>query len=237
MSAGKEFIKGFWNENPIFRLVLGLCPTLAVTTSAENGIGMGLASTFVLVCSNLVIASMRNLIPKKIRIPAFIVTIATFVTIVDLAMNGYFHDLHKSLGLFIPLIVVNCIILGRAEAFASKNSVGLSIVDGLGMGLGFTISLVVLGAIRELIGNGTVFNVQIFGDSYMPLLLMILPPGAFIVLGMLLGLMNRVEIRLAECAGRTPLIRKEHDCASCAIHRTWFNLGREQKPPKAPEAE
>jgi len=230
MSAGKEFIKGFWNENPIFRLVLGLCPTLAVTTSAENGIGMGLASTFVLVCSNLVIASMRNFIPKKIRIPAFIVTIATFVTIVDLAMNGYFHELHKSLGLFIPLIVVNCIILGRAEAFASKNSVGLSIVDGLGMGLGFTISLVVLGAIRELIGNGTVFNVQIFGDSYMPLLLMILPPGAFIVLGMLLGLMNRVEIRLAERAGRTPLIRKEHDCSACAIHRTWFNLGREQKP-------
>ncbi|UCF05681.1 MAG: electron transport complex subunit E [bacterium] len=237
MSTGKEFIKGFWSENPIFRLVLGLCPTLAVTTSAENGIGMGLASTFVLVCSNAVIASIRNFIPKKIRIPAFIITIATFVTIVDLVMNGYFHELHKSLGLFIPLIVVNCIILGRAEAFASKNSLGISIIDGLGMGFGFTISLVVIGAIREVLGNGTVFAVPVFGSSYYPLLLMILPPGAFIVLGMLLGAMNQVEIRLAERAGRTPLIRKEHDCASCAIHRAWFNLGREGKRPQAPEAE
>lgn len=227
MSVFKEFTKGFWSENPIFRLVLGLCPTLAVTTTAENGIGMGLAATFVLVCSNTVISTVRRFIPKKVRIPAFIVTIATFVTIVDLVMNGYFHALHKSLGLFIPLIVVNCIILGRAEAFASKNSVGLSIVDGLGMGLGFTVSLLVIGAIRELLGNGTIFNVAIMGPSYLPLLLMILPPGAFIVLGVLLGLMNQAEIKLAERAGRTPLIRKEHDCASCAIHRNWFNLDEE----------
>ncbi|MCK4236936.1 MAG: electron transport complex subunit E, partial [Candidatus Krumholzibacteria bacterium] len=157
MRAWKEFIKGFWSENPIFRLALGLCPTLAVTTTAENGIGMGLASTFVLVCSNTVISSIRNFIPGKIRIPVFIVTIATFVTIVDLVMNGYFHALHKSLGLFIPLIVVNCIILGRAEAFASKNSVAISIIDGFGMGAGFTVALVIIGAIRELLGNGTIF--------------------------------------------------------------------------------
>ncbi len=235
MSTGKEFLKGFWSENPIFRLVLGLCPTLAVTTTAENGIGMGLAATFVLVCSNTVIATIRNFIPKKIRIPAFIVTIATFVTIVDLVMNGYFHALHKSLGLFIPLIVVNCIILGRAEAFASKNSVFKSVVDGFGMGFGFTVSLVFIGAIREILGNGTIFNVALLSKSYLPLLLMILPPGAFIVLGILLGLMNRVEIRLAERAGRTPIIRREHDCASCAIHRAWFDLGRERKVPPAVE--
>jgi electron transport complex protein RnfE len=229
MSAWKELTKGFWSENPIFRLVLGLCPTLAVTTTAENGIGMGLAATFVLVCSNAVISAMRNLIPKKIRIPAFIVAIATFVTIVDLVMNGYFHALHKNLGLFIPLIVVNCIILGRAEAFASKRSVAISIIDGLGMGFGFTISLVLIGSIRELIGNGTIFGAVLFGESYMPLLLMILPPGAFIVLGVLLGLMNQVEIRLAERTGRTPIIRREHDCASCAIHRSWFRFGGEEE--------
>ncbi len=233
MSAGREFLKGFWSENPIFRLVLGLCPTLAVTTTAENGFGMGIASTFVLVCSNTVISLIRNFIPKKIRIPAFIVTIATFVTIVDLVMNGYFHALHKSLGLFIPLIVVNCIILGRAEAFASKNSVLLSVIDGFGMGLGFTFSLIVIGAIRELLGNGTVFDVQVFGDSYYPLLLMVLPPGAFIVLGILLGLMNRAEIRLAERAGRSPLIRKEHDCSNCTIHRNWFAGGDEERPVRA----
>jgi electron transport complex protein RnfE len=232
MGAGKVFLKGFWNENPILRLVLGMCPTLAVTTTAENGIGMGLATTFVLVCSNAVISAIRGVIPRKIRIPAFIVAIATFVTIVDLVMNGYFHALHKSLGLFIPLIVVNCIILGRAEAFASKNPVTLSILDGLGMGLGFTITLIVLGSIREIIGNGTLFDLPVFGSSYLPLLLMVLPPGAFIVLGILLGLMNRVEITLAQRAGRTPLIRKEHDCASCAIYRAWFNLSKETRFPE-----
>ena len=229
MKAWDEFIKGFWSENPVFRLVLGLCPTLAVTTSAENGLAMGLASTFVLVCSNLVISSMRKFIPKKVRIPAYIVTIATFVTIVDLVMNGYFHALHKSLGLFIPLIVVNCIILGRAEAFASKNPVGVSIIDGFGMGFGFTISLVVLGAIRELIGNGSIFNVSVFGDGYLPLLLMILPPGAFIVLGILLWLMNKAEIAMANKSGRQPVIRKEHDCANCAIHTKWFDFSAKEE--------
>lgn len=225
MRAWNEFIKGFWSENPVFRLVLGLCPTLAVTTSAENGIGMGLASTFVLVCSNTVISILRKVIPKKVRIPAFIVTIATFVTIVDLVMNGYFHALHKSLGLFIPLIVVNCIILGRAEAFASKNGILYSMIDGLGMGAGFTLSLFVLGAIRELLGNGTIMGATIFGGGYNPLLLMILPPGAFIVLGIMLGLMNKAEISLAEKQGRTPVIRKEHDCSTCVLHHKWFGLG------------
>lgn len=235
MKVGKEFIKGFWSENPIFRLVLGLCPTLAVTTTAENGIGMGLATTFVLVCSNTVISSLRKFIPTKVRIPSFIITIATFVTIVDLVMNGYFHALHKSLGLFIPLIVVNCIILGRAEAFASRNSVGISIVDGLGMGLGFTVSLFVIGTVREILGNGTFLNFPVFGDSFLPLLLMVLPPGAFIVLGVLLGLMNRVELAMAKRSGREPKIQAEHDCSSCAIYRAWFNPNREEK--QAPEAE
>ncbi|OQX83852.1 MAG: electron transport complex subunit RsxE [Candidatus Latescibacteria bacterium 4484_7] len=222
MGAWKEFSKGLWSENPIFRIVLGMCPTLAVTTSASNGIGMGLATTFVLVASNVVISAVRHLIPKKIRIPAFIVTIATFVTIVDLAMNGYFHALHKSLGLFIPLIVVNCIILGRAEAFASKNSVVLSFFDGLGMGLGFTLSLGILGSIRELFGNGSIFGVVIFGKSYLPLLLMILPPGAFIVLGILLGLMNQFELKMAARQGRLPIIKREHNCATCVLHKNWF---------------
>jgi electron transport complex protein RnfE len=229
VKAWDEFIKGFWSENPIFRLVLGLCPTLAVTTSAENGLGMGLASTFVLVCSNIVISSIRKFIPKKVRIPAFIVTIATFVTIVDLVMNGYFHALHKSLGLFIPLIVVNCVILGRAEAFASKNPLWVSLIDGIGMGLGFTISLIVIGAIREVLGNGTIFNISIFGEGYLPLLLMILPPGAFIVLGVLLGLMNKAELAIADMTGRQPIIKKEHDCATCAIHTKWFDFSAKEE--------
>jgi electron transport complex protein RnfE len=229
MGAMKEFTKGLWAENPIFRIVLGLCPTLAITTSASNGIGMGLAATFVLVCSNVIISALRKFIPRKIRIPGYIVIIATFVTVVDLAMNAYFHELHKSLGIFIPLIVVNCIIMGRAEAYAQKNGVVFSLLDGLGMGLGFTISLVVIGVIREVIGNGTLFGAPIMWQSYIPFLLMILPPGAFILLGSMLGAMNRIEIALARRAGRPPVIRKEHDCASCQIYRGWFGHG-EQGP-------
>jgi electron transport complex protein RnfE len=192
MSIAREFTKGFWRENPIFRLVLGMCPTLAVTTAAINGIGMGLATTFVLVFSNVVISLLRNFIPSRVRIPSFIVVIASFVTIVDLVMAGFFYQLHKTLGLFIPLIVVNCIILGRAEAFASKHPLGDSVADGLGMGLGFTLSLLVLGSIREILGNGTLFDVPAFGPGYFPFLVMILPPGAFITLGFLLALMNRL---------------------------------------------
>jgi len=193
MAVTKEFTKGFWRENPIFRLVLGMCPTLAVTTAAINGIGMGLATTFVLVCSNVVISLLRNFIPPRVRIPSFIVVIASFVTIVDLVMAGFFFQLHKTLGLFIPLIVVNCIILGRAEAFASKHPLADSIADGLGMGFGFTLSLLVLGSIREVLGNGTLFSVPAFGPGYFPFLIMVLPPGAFVTLGFLLALMNRLS--------------------------------------------
>lgn len=189
----KELGKGIWKENPVFRLVLGMCPTLAVTTQAINGVGMGLATTVVLISSNLVISSLRKFIPARVRIPSFIVIIASFVTMVDMVMEGFYFELHKELGLFIPLIVVNCIILGRAEAFASKNPVLKSLADGLGMGIGFTLSLIVLGSIREILGAGTIFGVGLFGEGYLPFLVMILPPGAFISLGLLLGLMNRIS--------------------------------------------
>jgi len=193
VSLFEEFKKGLFKENPTFKLVLGMCPTLAVTTQAVNGIGMGLATTFVLICSNVVISLLRNIIPAKVRIPVFVVIIASFVTVIDLVMNAYVHDLHKALGVFIPLIVVNCIILGRAEAFASKNALAASAVDGLGMGLGFTLSLTVLGSVRELFGNGTLFGASILGAGYHPLIVMILPPGAFITLGALLALLNQME--------------------------------------------
>jgi H+/Na+-translocating ferredoxin:NAD+ oxidoreductase subunit E len=195
MSLSREFIKGLWRENPTFKLVLGMCPTLAVTTSAINGIGMGLATTFVLVGSNISVSLMRKVIPPGVRIPAFIVLIASFVTVVQLAMEAYTYNLYKSLGIFIPLIVVNCIILGRAEAFASKNPVVGSIADGLGMGIGFTLGLFVLGSVREVLGSGMLLGVPLFGASYQPILLMILPPGAFIALGLLLAGMNRFEQR------------------------------------------
>jgi len=193
MSFSKEFIKGIWRENPVFILVLGMCPVLAVTTSAANGLAMGLAATFVLLCSNIVISVIRSIVPDRVRIPVFIVVIASFVTVVDLVMSGYFRSLHHSLGLFIPLIVVNCIILGRAEAFASKNSIFFSIADGLGMGAGFTLALVILGSIRELFGNGSIFSYQLFGGGYEPILVMILPPGAFLTLGILTGVFAAIE--------------------------------------------
>ncbi|MBW2121359.1 MAG: electron transport complex subunit E [Deltaproteobacteria bacterium] len=196
MGVTAEFFKGLWKENPIFRLVLGMCPTLAVTTAAINGIAMGLATTFVLVCSNLVVSLIRNVIPSRVRLPSFIVVIASFVTIVDLVMAEFFFQLHKTLGVFIPLIVVNCIILGRAEAFASKNPVVSSVADGLGMGIGFTLSLTVLGSVREILGNGTLFSVPLLGGSFLPFLVMVLPPGAFIALGFLLAAMNRIDQRI-----------------------------------------
>jgi len=171
-------------------MALGLCPTLAVTSSVNNAIGMGLAATFVLVFSNIFISLIKNMIPAKIRIPAFIVVIASFVTIVDMSMHAFVPEVHKSLGLFIPLIVVNCIILGRAEAFASKNNVFNSILDGLGMGLGFTLALVVIGAIRELLGAGQLMGYNVLPASYQPMLVAILAPGAFIVMGLLMGMMN-----------------------------------------------
>jgi len=195
MGLTGEFIKGLWKENPVFRLVLGMCPTLAVTTAAINGIAMGLATTFVLICSNLVVSLIRNLIPSRVRLPAFIVVIASFVTIVDLVMAGFFFQLHKALGVFIPLIVVNCVILGRAEAFASKNPVSHSLADAVGMGIGFTLSLTVLGGIREVLGNGTLFSIPLMGETFLPFLVMVLPPGAFIALGFLLAAMNRIGER------------------------------------------
>ena len=193
MTLGQEFRKGIWRDNAVFRLLLGLCPALAVTTSAENGLGMGLATTFVLVCSNIVVSSLRKFIPAKVRIPSFIVVIASFVTVVQLCMEAYFYNLHKALGIFIPLIVVNCLILGRAEAFASKHRLAPAIVDGVGMGLGFTLALFVLGAVRELFGSGTLLGFALFGPEYQPLLLMILPPGAFIAMGLLLAAMNKFD--------------------------------------------
>lgn len=188
----KEFTKGLWKDMPPFRLVLGLCPTLAVTKSAENGIGMGIAATFVLICSNIIISMLRNIIPKKVRIACYISIIATFVVIVELLMQAYTYGLYERLGIFIPLIVVNCIILGRAEAFASKNSVILSAADGLGMGLGFTISLFIVGSIREILGAGTLFSMNIMGESYQPFAFMIEAPGAFVCLGLILCIMNAV---------------------------------------------
>jgi electron transport complex protein RnfE len=191
MDQWKNFSKGFIKENAVFVLFLGLCPTLGVTTSAINGLGMGLATTFVLVMSNLVVSLVKNLIPDKVRIPAFIVIIATFVTVVELVMKGYVPALFDALGLFIPLIVVNCLVLGRAEAFASKNTIWSSLVDGAGMGLGFTMALTVLGAVRELLGSGAFFGMKLISGDAM--LLFILPPGAFLALGYLLVLANMIK--------------------------------------------
>lgn len=185
--------KSFFSENPVTALLLGLCPTLAVTSSAENGIGMGLSTTFVLVGSNVVISLLKNVIPSKVRIPAFIVVIATFVTIVDMSLQATMFDLHKTLGLFIPLIVVNCIILGRAEAFASKNSVMDSFWDGLLMGLGFTFTLFILGAIREVLGSGSLLGYRFLADTTPTILMFVLAPGAFITLGFMIVGMNKIS--------------------------------------------
>lgn len=191
MNQIKNLTKGFIKENPTFVLLLGMCPTLGVTTSAINGLGMGIATTFVLVMSNLVVSLVRNVIPDKVRIPAFIIIIASFVTIVELVMQAYLPSLFDSLGLFIPLIVVNCIVLGRAEAFASKNNVFSSIVDGLGMGLGFSMALTLLGLLRELLGAGAVFGFKLIEGDLM--LVFILAPGAFIVLGYLIAVINKLK--------------------------------------------
>ncbi len=196
--ALQTLTNGIWRENPIFKLVLGTCPTLAVTTSVENGIGMGLAATFVLVASNVVIALLRNFIPDKVRIPAFIVVIATFVTIVQLLMEAFVPALFAALGLFIPLIVVNCIILGRAESFASKNPVLLSLLDGVGMGLGFTLSLIMISTVREILGNGTFLGITLFGANFQPAIMMILAPGGFLTFGILMALTKKLSRKPAK---------------------------------------
>jgi len=218
MGFKKELVKGLWDEIPVFRVVLGMCPTLAVTTSVKNGIGMGLAATFVLVCSNVAISLLRNIIPSKVRIPCFIVVAATFTTVVDLMVNAFAHDLHKSLGIFIPLIVVNCIILGRAEAFAARNNAWLSLADGIGMGVGFTIALIVTASIREIIGNGTltVWSSTWAIAGYQPALVMILAPGGFITLGCILAGMNRIQAVIARRKG-VAFTPPTLDCRSCII--------------------
>lgn len=194
----KVFLNGVITENPTFRLVLGTCPTLAVTTCALNGLGMGAAATFVLIGSNAAISMLRKFIPDQVRIPAFIVIICTFVTMVQLLMQAYLPDLYESLGIFIPLIVVNCIILARAEAFASKNGVLASVFDGLGMGVGFTLALTLIGMIRELIGSGCLFGMQVMSVSYEPMLLFVMASGGFLTFGILLGLFNLVVRRIED---------------------------------------
>lgn len=193
MSLKKEFSKGLIKENPVFIMALGLCPTLAVTTSVINAIAMGGATTFVLLFSNIFISILKNQIPTKVRIPCFIIVIASFVTIAEMILKAYFPPVYKSLGLFIPLIVVNCIILGRAEAFASKNNILKSIFDAFGMGAGFTIALVSIGAIRELLGVGTLLEFQILPTSYQPMILAILAPGAFLTIAFLMALVNMLR--------------------------------------------
>lgn len=196
MNNFKIILNGIIKENPTFVLLLGMCPTLATTTSAVNGMGMGLATMFVLICSNVFISLMKNLIPDGVRIPCYIVVIASFVTILQMVMQAYLPDLYKTLGIFIPLIVVNCIILGRAEAFAAKNNVLASLCDGVGIGLGFTLALTVLGLVREFLGNGAFFGISILPDS-MKMLLFVLAPGAFITLGLLIALVNSYKNRKA----------------------------------------
>ncbi|MBW2276756.1 MAG: electron transport complex subunit E [Deltaproteobacteria bacterium] len=201
-----ELVKGLWKDNPILVLLLGLCPALAVTTSAYNGLGMGVATTFVLLCSNIIVSIIKPIVPRSVRIPIYIVVIAAFVTVVDMSLKAFQYELSRSLGLFVPLIVVNCIILGRAEAFASRNTVIRSALDGVGMSLGFTLSLFVLGAIREITGSGslTLFQMgetvirfeNLLGEGYIGTLVMILPPGAFLTLGFLLALRNAIQRKL-----------------------------------------
>ena len=209
MSLTKEFFKGLYKENPVFRLALGLCPVLAVSTSISNAIGMGAATTFVLLSSNTIVSLLMAFFNKvlseegqksinKIRIPMFIVVIASFVTIVEMTMSAYFSQLSESLGIFIPLIVVNCIILGRAEGFASKNPLLPSIIDAIGMGIGFTLALSAIALLRELLGSGQILGFPILGENFKPVLLMILPPGAFLVIGLYLGLLNWFDIKKSQ---------------------------------------
>ena len=213
----ERIYNGIWKENPIFVQMLGLCPTLAVTTSAINGIGMGLSTTAVLVAANALIAALRNLIPDRVRLPAEIVVVASFVTIIDMLMEGFVPSLYSALGIYIPLIVVNCIILGRAESYAMKNGVLLSIFDGIGMGLGFTVALGLIGAVRELLGSGMIFNIQVAPASYQPVSIFILAPGAFFVLACLTALQNKLK---APCATNGSVKKEKKsgccgDCASC----------------------
>jgi electron transport complex protein RnfE len=204
MNKSELFVEGFWHNNAVFAQLLGLCPLLGVTTSAENGFWMGAASLMVLIGSNLVVSLVRNVIPKNVRIPAYITIIASFVTLVDMGMNAWMHEMYMVLGLFIPLIVVNCAILGRAEAFASKNTLLDSFIDAIAVGLGFTLALVVLGGVRELLGQGEFFGFSVFGESYPDMLMFILPPGAFIALGFILAAVNMINRAMKARADARP---------------------------------
>ncbi|GLI58341.1 electron transport complex subunit E [Propionigenium maris DSM 9537] len=194
----KVLTQGIVKENPVFVLLLGLCPTLGVTSSAINGMAMGLATMAVLICSNMIISAVKNLIPAKVRIPAYIMVIASLVTIVEMMMNAYMQDLYAVLGLFIPLIVVNCLVLGRAESFASKNGIFMSLLDAIGNGLGFTLALTVLGAVREALGNGSFFGISFVPETFSPPLLFVLAPGAFITIGAIIGFQNYMKMKKIE---------------------------------------
>ena len=221
MTVMREFTRGLWKELPPFRLVLGLCPTLAVTNSADNGLGMGLAVIFVLTLSNMLISMVRSIIPKKVRIACFIVIAASLVVAVELLMQAYAYPLYQQLGIFVPLIVVNCILLGRAEALAAKNGVAASVADGLGMGLGFTLSLTFLGSLREIWGNGTWFGHAVMWEGFEPLRIMVQAPGAFICLGLILAGMNLINVWQARRKGRDPqpLTQGCGACQACNISR------------------
>lgn len=221
----REFTKGLWKELPPLRVVLGLCPTLAVTSTAENGLGMGVAVVFVLTLSNLIISGFRKIIPGKVRIACFIVIAASLVVAVELLMQAYVYPLYLKLGIFVPLIVVNCLILGRAEAFASRNGVLPSIVDGLGMGLGFTLSLTFLGALRELLGAGTIFGVPIMWETFRPASLLVMAPGAFICLGVILAGMNAYNSYMSR---KRSEVRSNlnPDCGSCAACGVCDSIGQ-----------
>lgn len=215
--AGKQLLNGILTENPTFVLMLGMCPTLAVTTSAINGLGMGLTTLVVLTLSNVMISLLRNIIPDRVRIPAFIVVIASFVTMVELLLEGFIPSLYDALGIYIPLIVVNCIILGRAESFASKNGIFLSLVDGIGMGLGFTFALTCIGAVREILGAGEVFGIRVMPASYVPFSIFVLAPGAFFVLSVLTAIQNYAKIRGVKKGKDVSKIGSgcSEDCMSC----------------------
>lgn len=218
MSAFKTLTNGFWKENPVFILLLGMCPTLATSSSAKNAIYMGMATTFVLACSNFVVSCFKRLIPDKVRIPCFIVIIATFVTIVQFLMEAYAPAaLVKALGIYLPLITVNCIVLGRAEAFASKHNPFLSLLDGIGMGVGFTLALTALGAVREFFASGTLFELSVIPDWKEGFKLFSYAPGAFIVLGIFLAGINYMKIRAAAKEGKTYEPPAELNCATCNI--------------------
>ncbi len=225
---GKEFSKGLWHENPILVLALGLCPTLAVTTSMTNGMGMGLATLFVLFGSNVVVSALRKIIPKKVRIPCYIVVIATFVTLVGMITSAYFPAIDDALGIFIPLIVVNCIVLGRSESFAARNSIGRSIIDALGMGVGFTLTLMALGGAREFFAAGTLFDVQLIPGWEHEFMLLKLAPGAFIMLGLFLAVMNWTNARRARREGRRYEPPAEMNCANCRLCSPGWLDGLEQ---------